>query len=570
MLVTTETGQPASIFDLPGCSHNQRMAWIGRSLVQEALDDSIDIDTTHPESLAKYYADGATEHPIQLLARITTHNQQKARITEQQVVHQLCHIYQLEYGEPEQLAPLKETASLEYQRHWHFYIAGHKDNTLIVLASEPYSRYYWQPHLERIYGLAIALHLLEPRLITEQLDKIDSSREIEVKGIASHTIDLTRLLNIDETGEEGKERSAEQISRWLLNQAFDQHASDIHLETRRTDLLIRYRVDGILSDYATLPQYTGQQLVNRMKVISGLDITESRLPQDGRMTISKETDVQEIRVSSMPLITGEKLVLRIFDPDALYQPLSDIFTDQQQLDLWRLLISNNQGLILVTGPTGSGKTTTLYSTMAQLHSPRINICTVENPVEMIDQRFNQVQVNTRIGMTFSRALQNLLRQDPDVIMIGEIRDEETATIAVQAALTGHLVLATLHTNDALSAIHRMGNLGIPSYLLQSTLKGVLAQRLARLICRDCKGNQCPNCRHTGYQYRQALFELIAIDPDIREQLAATNQKDLLSIVRQSGYPSLLDAGQKLVSQQLTDTAEIYRVCPLETAATNTS
>ena len=546
-------------------SFNERMRWIASCLIQDAITKVL--TAFDVQNVDSHYLDGSVEHPIELLARLSSNNHQQSLITEQKITRELCRQYRLDYGVEQcgELLPLKPAINNDYMNHWGIYPLGKSDARVFVSASEPYTRYFWQPYIERIYGLPVCLCLQEPRYINELIDKLGSTskqQEDNVLELDNASLDLTRVLNIAESD---SEQGIEHLSSWLLGNAFKLFASDIHLESRREDLRIRFRVDGVLSDYATLAKSTGIALLNRIKVLSGLDITENRVPQDGRISVSKEFGTQEVRVSSMPLITGEKLVMRIFDPNLLYQPLNQIFSDVGQYQLWLELVEKNQGLILVTGPTGSGKTTTLYSTLAHLHSPKVNICTVENPVEMIDQRFNQVQVNNQIDMSFVRALQNLLRQDPDIIMIGEIRDKETARVAVQAALTGHLVLATLHTNDALSAVHRMLDLGVPSFLLQATMKGVLAQRLVRLLCSVCFGKEeksdCVSCRRTGYKGRRAVFELVAITGAVREALAQDDQSHLLAKIRQAGYASLMKSGERLVSQDLTDTKELYRVCP---------
>lgn len=559
---------PFDIFSLTEKSASERMLWIAARLIEDGIAEQL--MATDVQSVDSHYLDGSSEHPIELLARLSSNNHQQSFIAEQNITQQLCRQYQLDYGiEPrDDVLVVKPSLTSMYMRFWNMYLAGKNHSHVFVVASEPYTRYLWQPQVERIYGLPVHLSLQEPRLIKEQLDKTDSINEQAEDSSLTFDdadLDLTRVLNMVDTS---SEQTIEKLNSWLLGNAFQLLASDIHLEQRRADVRVRFRIDGILSDYATLPKSTGVALLNRIKVLSGLDITESRMPQDGRISVSKEFGIQEVRVSSMPLITGEKLVMRIFDPSLLYQPLQQIFTDEQQYQLWLDLIGKSQGLILVTGPTGSGKTTTLYSTLAHLHSPRVNICTIENPVEMIDQRFNQVQVNNQIGMSFVRALENLLRQDPDIIMIGEIRDKETARIAVQAALTGHLVVATLHTNDALSAVHRMLDLAVPRFLLQATMKAVLAQRLVRLLCSECLAqatkNTCLNCRRTGYKGRRAVFELVAITDTIRDALAQENQAQMLTKMRQAGFGSLLQAGEQLVRQGLTDAEEVYRVCPSDT------
>jgi general secretion pathway protein E len=321
----------------------------------------------------------------------------------------------------------------------------------------------------------------------------------------------------------------------LFSYSFDQQASDIHIEPKRDICLIRMRIDGVLHTVYKLPKKLHAAVVSRIKTLSRLDMAEKRRPQDGRIKIEKDKTEVEIRVSTIPVAFGEKVVLRIMDPDVIFQDLESLGFFQEDFKRYKRLITRPFGIVLVTGPTGSGKSTTLYSSLRMLSSPKVNITTIEDPIEMIHEEFNQIAVQPAINVTFGSVLRNILRQDPDIIMVGEIRDRETAQAAVQAALTGHLVLSTLHTNDAVSTIFRLLDLGIPPYLIHSSVNGIVAQRLVRKICPYCAqefeihakelvglglkiksqgvirlkhGKGCVKCRNTGYKGRTGIYEIM--------------------------------------------------------------
>ena len=336
------------------------------------------------------------------------------------------------------------------------------------------------------------------------------------------------------------------IVDWLLQYAFDQRASDIHLEPRRDQGNIRFRIDGVLHEVYQVPAAVMTAVTSRIKILGRMDVAEKRRPQDGRIkTRNPDGKEIELRASSLPTAFGEKLVLRIFDPEVLVRDFSQLGFDPGESSQWQQLIREPHGIILVTGPTGSGKTTTLYSSLKQLATPQVNVCTIEDPIELVEPSFNQMQVQSNIELDFADGVRALLRQDPDIIMVGEIRDLETAEIAIQAALTGHLVLSTLHTNDAPAAVTRLLELGVPPYLLRATLLGVLAQRLVRRLCPHCKhpvelsaerwqeltagwelphpesiyeANGCLECRETGYLGRVGLYEIMPLDTGIKSQL----------------------------------------------------
>jgi general secretion pathway protein E len=376
---------------------------------------------------------------------------------------------------------------------------------------------------------------------------------------------------------------------YLLNYAFEQRASDLHLEPRAKDAVIRFRIDGILHDIETLPLPVHGAVVSRIKVLAGMNIAERRRPQDGRIKTHRAEREVELRVSSMATAFGEKIVVRVFDPSVLMTNLQDLgFTtgEREKFEKW---ITCPNGLILVTGPTGSGKTTTLYSTLRYLSGPELNITTVEDPIEMIDARFCQVQVNPQIDVTFSNALRTILRQDPDIIMVGEIRDADTANMAVQAALTGHLVFSTLHTRNAAGAVTRLAELGVEPFLLSSVLRGVVAQRLIRRICTRCAvegtlnadqvaalnlkvpverrerlvvrwGEGCVDCRQTGLYGRTGVFEMLDVGKRVRALInEGKDANEIDRAARIEGMENLREAALRKLAEGFTTYEEVARV-----------
>jgi general secretion pathway protein E len=373
----------------------------------------------------------------------------------------------------------------------------------------------------------------------------------------------------------------------LFSYAFDQRASDIHIEPKRDKSIVRLRIDGTLHTVYTLPKGVHPAITSRIKTIARLDMAEKRRPQDGRIKMEKEGVESEIRVSSIPVAFGEKLVMRIMDPEILFQDLEKLGLTPMDHLRFQQFINLPHGIILVTGPTGSGKSTTLYSSLRYLSTPDINITTVEDPIEMVHEDFNQIAVQPSVGITFASILRNILRQDPDIIMIGEMRDLETAENAVQAALTGHLVLSTLHTNDAPSSITRLLDLGVPSFLIKATLVGIVAQRLVKKICTDCKeayeieaselsalgldigkegvvtlhrGKGCLKCRGTGYHGRSGIYEVLPITESIQNHI---NQEADIRKIRdaaiQEGMVTLRENAVKKLLDGSTTYQEVLRV-----------
>ncbi len=372
---------------------------------------------------------------------------------------------------------------------------------------------------------------------------------------------------------------------FLFNYAFDQRASDIHIEPKRTQSMIRLRIDGVLTEIHRMPRVVHPAFVSRIKTLARLDIAEKRRPQDGRIKAEYRGKQIEMRISTMPVAFDEKIVMRIFDPDVLLQDLQQLGFNDQEYQQYLSFITRTHGIILITGPTGSGKTTTLYSTLERLATSEVNVTTIEDPIEMVHEQFNQVAVQPTIGVTFANALRTILRQDPDIIMVGEIRDYETAEHAIHAALTGHLVLSTLHTNDAPSSIARLIDMGVEPYLIESTLIGVVAQRLVRKICPRCpevytpgpdvwaalglpvhagitfkRGAGCVHCRMTGYLGRMGVYEIMPVDTAIRalihEQAAPAA---LQQAARQAGMKLLRESALQKLLLGLTTVEEVVRV-----------
>ncbi len=405
---------------------------------------------------------------------------------------------------------------------------------------------------------------------------------------------VQNLEQLTELGRSGKLTADDQhvvgIVDWLLQYAFEQRASDIHLEPRRERGNIRFRIDGVLHEVYQVPASVMPAVTSRLKILGRLDVAEKRKPQDGRIKTRAPGGKEiELRVSSLPTAFGEKIVMRIFDPEVLLRDFSQLGFSSEDAPRWQQMIRQPHGIILVTGPTGSGKTTTLYSTLRQLATPEVNVCTIEDPIELVEPSFNQMQVHAAIDLGFAAGVRALLRQDPDIIMVGEIRDLETAENAIQAALTGHLVLSTLHTNDAPSAVTRLLELGVAPYLVKATLLGVLAQRLVRQLCPHCKRPVAPNatqwseltgrwplalpaqihepagcleCRETGYLGRCGIYEIMPLSPGIKAMIG--NDTDLGALraaaFRDGMTPLRIAGGQQVIAGN-TSIAEVLRSSP---------
>ncbi len=383
---------------------------------------------------------------------------------------------------------------------------------------------------------------------------------------------------------EGNDKHVISAVDFLLSYAFDQRASDIHIEPKRDKFLIRFRLDGLLHNIHLLPKPLHAPIVSRIKILARMDLAEKRRPQDGRIKTAHNGKEVELRVSTVPVAFGEKVVIRIFDPDILLQELDTIGFYPREYGLFNSFIHRPNGIVLVTGPTGSGKTTTLYSSLRTLSSPEINIVTIEDPIEMVLEEFNQISVQQTIGVTFGTILRTVLRQDPDIIMVGEIRDQETAENAVQAALTGHLVLSTLHTNDAPSSIARLLDLEVPPYLISATVMGVVAQRLLRRVCPHCKetrelskeereylqihrskvrvahGAGCKECRGTGYKGRTGIFEVLEITERVKRLIGEkADPTDIVRAAEEDGFASLRQLAIRKMLEGVTSYDEVASI-----------
>ncbi len=463
------------------------------------------------------------------------------------------------------------------------------DNELTIAVADPFND-------EVLQDFAVAHRIKIKRVLSSCSDIQKILREFygfrasvaAAEADSSSTIDLGNLEQLFKLkGEhelEGNDRHVISAVDFLLSYAFDQKASDIHIEPKREKCLIRFRLDGLLHNIHLLPKPLHAPIVSRIKILSRMDLAEKRRPQDGRIKTSHSNKEVELRVSTVPTAFGEKVVIRIFDPDILFQELDSIGFYAREYALYNSFIHRPNGIILVTGPTGSGKTTTLYSTLRNLSSPEVNIVTIEDPIEMVMEEFNQISVQQSIGVTFGNILRTVLRQDPDIVMVGEIRDEETAENAVQAALTGHLVLSTLHTNDSPSSIARLLDLGVPSYLIKATIVGIIAQRLLRRICPHCKvprelseeqlrylqisessltvyeGEGCKECRGTGYKGRTGIFEVLELNDRIKAVVSdKIDVASLIQVAEQDGFLSLRQLAIRKMIEGITTYDEVISI-----------
>jgi general secretion pathway protein E len=471
------------------------------------------------------------------------------------------------------------------------------EQKVVIATAEPYVR-GWERELAHVNNLRIERVVANPLDIARYLDEffsVSHSIRRATSGKDGHPApgisNFEQLVELGKSGQlDANDRDVVQIVDWLLQYAIDQRASDIHMEPRREAGHIRFRIDGVLQNVYDMPPAVMTAVTSRIKVLGRMDVVEKRRPQDGRIKTKMHTgDEIELRLSTMPTAFGEKLVMRIFNPEVLVKDFAALGFGERDIANWNQMVTQPHGIILVTGPTGSGKTTTLYSTLRQLAKPEVNVCTVEDPIEMIVPEFNQMQVQHNIGVDFAAGIRTLLRQDPDIIMIGEIRDRETAEMAIQAALTGHLVLSTLHTNDSAAAIPRLREIGVPAYLINAVLLGVMAQRLTRTLCPHCKqagevaadmwraltapyklnGEAqyylpvgCDECRGTGYLGRTGLYEMMRMTPSLRENIRPDS--DAAAIRRAAvaeGMTQLRIAGARKVALGLTTIEEVLKVVP---------
>jgi general secretion pathway protein E len=468
--------------------------------------------------------------------------------------------------------------------------------TLTVATADPFAT-EWEAEIAKVSRRRIELVLANPLDISQYISQFFSLAKSIRDANKSNAQDLALRSNFEQLVELGKankqfdanDQHIVNIVDWLWGYAFEQRASDIHLEPKRDIAVIRFRIDGVLHQVYQVPAVVMLAMTARIKLLGRMDVIEKRRPQDGRIKTRTGTGQEvELRLSTMPTAFGEKLVMRIFDPEVVVKTLPELGFPPDDAQRWDALTNRPHGIILVTGPTGSGKTTTLYTTLKALATNEVNVCTVEDPIEMVEASFNQMQVQPGIDLSFADGVRALMRQDPDIIMVGEIRDLATAEMAIQAALTGHLVLSTLHTNDAPSAVMRLLELGVPDYLLEATLIGVMAQRLVRTLCPDCKAPDgelsddvwaslggswnlskpatvyrpigCPECRQTGYRGRTGLYELLTVSEEFTRRIGES--ADLAGLRQQSvldGMKPLRIAGALKIIEGATTAEEVLKV-----------
>jgi general secretion pathway protein E len=471
---------------------------------------------------------------------------------------------------------------------------------VVIATSEPYLR-EWENVIKPILRKDIRRVVASPADISRYLVEFYNlalsvkSAEKNNRGNTSGQASFEQLVEMGKSNRQfdANDQNIVRIVDWLWQYAFDQRASDIHIEPRRELGIVRFRIDGILHQVYQVPMSVMNAMTSRIKVMGRMDLVEKRRPQDGRIkTRTAEGQEVELRLSTLPTAFGEKLVMRVFDPEVLVRDFGELGFSDEDLERWHKMTEQPNGIILVTGPTGSGKTTTLYSTLKHLATPEVNVCTIEDPIEMVEGAFNQMQVQHGLDMGFADGVRALMRQDPDIIMIGEIRDLETAEMAIQAALTGHLVLSTLHTNDAPSAITRLLDLGVAPFMINATLLGVMGQRLVRTLCPHCKKPMpiedeetaqwnelvspwkanppaqlhqpegCLECRLTGYKGRVGIYEILLMSPALRKLVTPTTDiAPLREQASKEGMKPLRISGALKVANGLTTLDEVVRVAP---------
>ncbi len=484
--------------------------------------------------------------------------------------------------DPETAAIIPEAVA----RRYHLICIGRVDNKITLAMADP-------TDLPALDDIRVRTGLV-PEPVLSYYDDIDRAIETAYSGDSKWQEIVGETDAVDVVKEQEQlpdevtvDAPIVRLADLIITQAIAQKASDIHIEPFERNLIVRYRIDGILREVMSPPKSLQQALVSRFKIMANLNIAERRIPQDGRIQVTIKRDRYDLRVSSLPCLWGESIVMRILDRKSVMVDLDQLGFHPEILEKWKKLISLPNGVILVTGPTGSGKSTTLYATLNTINRPDIKIVTIEDPVEYNIQGINQVQVHPKVGLTFATGLRAFLRQDPDVMMVGEIRDHETALIAVQSALTGHLVLSTLHTNDSVSAVTRLIDMGIEPFLLASSVQGVMAQRLVRTVCSQCtrnvkpvkamlakfeeyniptanlqlvRGEGCDACANTGYRGRAGIHELVVMTDELRRMiLDRTSTSDLKALALSQGLRTLYHDGLIKVAQGVTTLEEVLRV-----------
>ncbi len=493
-------------------------------------------------------------------------------------------------------AKVTDVISFGYAKRHGILCVEVRADEVVIATAQPYVT-EWIDSVEQIAKRHVTRVVTKPSDINRYMAEFYSlanSVNQAVQEEFSQNVNITnfeQLLEMEKASDpDANDNAIINIVDWLLQYAFEQRASDLHIEPRREYGRVRFRIDGVLQPVYQLPNKVMIAVTSRLKILSRMNVAERRLPQDGRIkTKTPQGNEVELRLSTLPTAFGEKMVIRVFDPDVLLKSFAELGLINEDHNRWQKLIGNPNGIVLVTGPTGSGKTTTLYTSLKQLATDEVNVSTIEDPIEMVEDSFNQMQVHQQIGLDFATGVRTLMRQDPDIIMVGEIRDFETADMAMQAALTGHLVISTLHTNDSPTAVSRLLDLGIPYYLIRATVLGVMAQRLVRRLCENCKekipvdneGWQqitapwkvtapefiykpvgCLECRNTGYHGREGIYEILVMSPEVKGLIESnTDLAQLRQQAMREGMRTLRLSGAQKVAQGLTTIEEVLRVTP---------
>ena len=588
MLNTISEHQPDHVLDL-------------KEVLNGLLKDGLVTDKQIAELLETSLSDSRDIHPLQHVAEQgwLCADQSAEPLTIERLSRWLAEHAGLPYL---RIDPLKidvtavtRIMSHAYARRFSILPVAVRGKKISVATAEPFVR-EWERELSQLLKLEFDRVIANPITINRFLNEFYAvSRSIDGAGLrettASPITNLEQLVELGQVDEvDADDQYVVRIVDWLLQYAFEQRASDIHLEPRRDKGNIRFRIDGVLHLVHQLPNAILNAVVSRTKAVGRLDVVERRRPQDGRIkTKSPNGKEVEMRLSTMPTTFGEKLVMRIFDPEVLVKSFAELGLSERDEQVWRSMVRQPHGIVVVTGPTGSGKTTTLYSALKHLAKPENNVCTIEDPIELVVPQFNQMHVQHNIGLTFATGIRTLLRQDPDIIMVGEVRDKETADTAIQAALTGHLVLTTLHTNDAPSSITRFLDLGVAPYLIRASLLGVVAQRLVRTLCPHCKipadvdatqwdalvaphrapkprqsfaAKGCDECRHTGFRGRLGIFEIMSMDEALRKQIQPESDGGALrDLAMRQGMRPLRLSGAEKVHAGVTTIGEVFGVAP---------
>ncbi len=592
----TATAKPRAISRPP---HVGPLDW--RSLVEWLHADGVIANDEAQRTIARCAQAESAQHPLVRLASVSMRRAADGRALDIESLTQwLAGRAGIDYL---RIDPLKvdvgkiaDIMGAAYSERHRILPVQVSPNEVVVATAEPFIT-DWVAEVERQSRRAVRRVLASPneisRFTAEFFALAKSVRAAMKAGGNSGGASFEQLVELGKANKQldANDQGVVQVVDWLWQYAFDQRASDIHLEPRREQGVIRFRIDGVLHPVYQMPMGVLNAMTARIKLLGRMDVVEKRRPQDGRIkTRNPRGDEIEMRISTLPTAFGEKMVMRIFDPDNVVKDLDALGFSAHDAQRWETLVKRPHGIILVTGPTGSGKTTTLYSTLKRIATEEVNVSTVEDPIEMIEPSFNQTQVQPQLDFSFTEGLRALMRQDPDIIMVGEIRDLQTAEMAVQAALTGHLVFSTLHTNDAPSAVSRLLELGIPSYLINATLLGVLAQRLVRTLCKQCKVRDeatprtaldeaikpwqinggyrpfkpvgCVDCRMTGFLGRMGLYELLVVSEAFKETV--TREPSIDALRRQAvqdGMRPLRLAGALRVAEGQTVMAEVLSSTP---------